>query len=60
MRGPIVGALTASIGKDGSFELPAVTPGLYYLRVPEVPELGTVPVVVSRPGADIQLKVPNK
>jgi hypothetical protein len=59
MRGPIVGALTTAIGKDGSFEFPAATPGLYYLRVPEVPELGTVPVVVSRPGAEIRLTVPR-
>jgi hypothetical protein len=60
MRGPIVGALTTAVGANGSFEFAAATPGLYYLRVPEVPELGTVPVVVSRPGAEIQLKIPNK
>jgi hypothetical protein len=60
MRGPIVGALTTAVGPDGSFEFAAATPGLYYLRVPEVPALGTVPVVVSRPGAEIQLKVPGK
>jgi hypothetical protein len=60
MRGPIVGALTTAIGTDGSFEFAAATPGLYYLRVPEAPQLGTVPVVVSRPGAEIQLKIPNR
>jgi hypothetical protein len=60
MRGPIIGALTAAVGKDGAFEFPAATPGLYYLRVPEAPELGNVPVVVSRPGAEIQLKLPGK
>ena len=60
MRGPIVGALTTAIGKDGSFEFPAAAPGLYYLRVPEAPEIGTVPVVVSRPGAEIQLRVAGK
>lgn len=60
MRGPIVGALTTTTGADGSFEFPAATPGLYYLRVPEAPALGTVPVVVSRPRAEIQLKVPGK
>jgi hypothetical protein len=57
MRGPIMGTLTTAVGKDGSFEFAAATPGLYYLRVPEVPEIGTVPVVVSYPGAEIQLKV---
>jgi hypothetical protein len=60
MRGPIAGALTTAIGTDGSFEFAALTPGLYYLRIPEAPEMGTVPVVVSRPGAEIQLKVPGK
>jgi hypothetical protein len=59
MRGPIIGALTTTVGKDGIFEFPAATPGLYYLRIPEAAELGTVPVVVSRPGAEIQLKVPK-
>jgi hypothetical protein len=60
MRGPITGTLTAAVGKDGTFEFGAATPGLYYLRVPEAPEIGIVPVVVSRPGAEIQLKVPAK
>lgn len=58
MTGPIVGALKSTVGENGSFEFPAATPGLYYLRVPEAPALGTVPVVVSRPGAEIQLQVP--
>ena len=57
MTGPIVGALKTTVGQNGSFEFPAATPGLYYLRVPEVPSLGAVPVVVSRPGAQIQLRV---
>ena len=60
MRGPIVGTLTTPIGADGSFRFAAATPGLYYLRVPEAPALGTVPVVVSRPSAEIQLRVPSK
>ena len=59
MKGPIVGALTTAIGKDGSFQFPAATPGLYYLRVPEAPELGTVHVAVTWQGdTNIQLKVP--
>jgi hypothetical protein len=59
MKGPIVGALTTSIGKDGSFEFPAATVGLYYLRVPELPELGTVHVVVDWKGAEVQLTAPR-
>jgi hypothetical protein len=60
MTGPIVGSLRASIGQNGSFVFPAATPGLYYLRVPEAPALGAVPVVVTRPGAEIQLKIPAR
>jgi hypothetical protein len=58
MRGPIVGTLSTKTGSDGRFEFAAATPGLYYLRVPEVPALGTVPVVVSGQGTEIRLKVP--
>jgi hypothetical protein len=61
MKGPIVGVLTTAIGKDGSFQFPAATPGLYYLRVPEAPELGTVHVAVTWQGdTNVQLKVPSK
>ena len=60
MTGPIVGSLKTAIGPNGSFAFPAATPGLYYLRVPEVPALGAVPVVVTRPGAEIQLKAPSR
>ena len=57
MRGPIIGTLTATT-KNGSFEIPAATPGLYYLRIREIPQLGTTNVVVGWDGADIQLKAP--
>ncbi len=61
MKGPIVGVLTTAIGKDGSFQFPAATPGLYYLRVPEAPELGTVHVAVTWQGdTDVQLKLPSR
>jgi hypothetical protein len=59
MKGPIVGAMTMAIARDGSFQFPAATPGLYYLRVREAPELGTVHVAVTWQGdTNIQLKVP--
>jgi hypothetical protein len=57
MKGPIVGMLTATT-KNGSFEIPAATPGLYYVRVRELPQLGTTNVVVGWDGASIQLKAP--
>jgi hypothetical protein len=60
MKGPIIGALTAPIGRDGSFEFPAATPGLYYLRIPEIPELGTTHVVVDWQGAEVKLAAPRQ
>jgi len=57
LRGPIIGMLTATT-KDGTFDIPAATPGLYYLRVREVPQLGTTHVVVGWDGGNVQLKVP--
>ena len=57
LRGPIVGTLTATT-KNGTFEIPAATPGLYYLTVRDAPQLGTTPVVVGWEGASVQLKVP--
>ena len=60
MTGPIVGMLKTTVSQNGSFEFPSATPGLYYLRVPEAPALGTVRVVVSRPGAEIRVSVPAR
>jgi hypothetical protein len=60
MRGPIIGTLTSPIARDGAFEFPAVTPGLYYLRVPEAPELGTHQVVVGWQGTSVELTPPTK
>lgn len=57
LRGPIVGALTATT-KNGSFEVPAATPGLYYLTVRELPQLGTTHVVVGWDGGNVSLKAP--
>jgi carboxypeptidase family protein len=58
MTGPIVGTLTA-ITKNGAFEIPAATPGLYYLRVRELPQLGTTHVAVTwNGGGNVQLKAP--
>lgn len=58
LQGPIVGTLTATT-KDGAFEIPAATPGLYYLRVRELPQLGTTHVAVTwNGGGNVQLKAP--
>jgi len=52
MTGPVVGTQSASISADGTFEFPALVPGLYYARVPEAPALGTTLVVVTQGGAN--------
>jgi hypothetical protein len=58
LQGPIIGTLTATT-KDGVFEIPAATPGLYYLRVRELPQLGTTHVAVTWDGGGtVQLKAP--
>jgi len=57
LQGPIIGTLTATT-KNGTFEIPAATPGLYYMRVRELPQLGTTLVVVGWDGGNVQLKAP--
>jgi hypothetical protein len=52
MTGPIVGSVSTAIGADGTFDFPALVPGLYYLRVPQMPSLGTTNVVVSSTGTN--------
>ncbi|HYR84054.1 MAG TPA: hypothetical protein VE422_08255 [Terriglobia bacterium] len=47
IAGPIMGSLEARVQPDGSFEFPAVIPGLYNLRLPEAPELAPINVVVA-------------
>src|SRR5262245_39703459 len=53
MTGPIVGSQSATIGADGTFDFPALVPGLYYARVPEAPALGTTLVVVTQGANDV-------
>jgi len=52
LTGPIVGSVSAAIGADGTFEFPALVPGLYSLRIPQVPSLGTATVAVTPQGAN--------
>jgi hypothetical protein len=58
LQGPIIGTLTATT-KNGVFEIPAATPGLYSLRVRELPQLGTTHVAVTWDGGGtVELKAP--
>jgi hypothetical protein len=54
MTGPVIGPLDAPVRPDGTFEFAAVPPGLYRVRLPQIPELAPMTVVVSSTGADVQ------
>lgn len=45
LTGPVVGSITAPIRPDGSFEVPAVTPGRYSVRVPQLDSVPPASVV---------------
>ena len=53
--GPIIGTASAAVGADGSFEFPALAPGLYRVSVPALPDIPTTNVVVDAGVAEIQL-----
>jgi hypothetical protein len=55
LTGHVIGALEASIKSDGSFEFPAITPGTYRIRVPQVSEITPAFVVVAWEDTDIQI-----
>jgi hypothetical protein len=58
MTGPIIGKLEAPVQKDGSFVFAAVTPGRYDLKLPQVPELAPISVVVGWDDVDVPVSVP--
>jgi hypothetical protein len=60
MTGPIIGSLETAVRPDGSFEFAAVTPGNYRLRLPQVPELAPIYVVVSWNDAEVQVGTPGR
>lgn len=55
LTGQVIGMLETRVRQDGSFELPAVMPGTYQIRVPQMP--GTTPsyVVVGWEDTDVRL-----
>jgi len=60
ITGPIIGAVEAPIQQDGSFAFAALTPGLYKLRLLQVPEFAPMNVVVTPSDADVQVVVPSR
>jgi hypothetical protein len=54
--GPIVGTIEAAVRADGTFEFAAVPPGLYRLRVPQMPAIPETEVVVEyKTGGTVRL-----
>jgi hypothetical protein len=51
----VVGALEARVQKNGAFEFPAVAPGTYLVRVPQIPNLTPSYVVVGWDDTNLQL-----
>jgi hypothetical protein len=60
VTGPIVGSLETAVRPDGSFEFATTTPGMYSLRLLQVPELKPMNVVVSWEDTDVQVVVPAR
>lgn len=56
--GRVIGTFDAPVRQDGSFEFPAVTPGSYLVRIPQVPEVAPSFVVVGFEDTDIQVGAP--
>jgi len=56
--GPIMGTLTTAVRPDGSFEFAAVTPGVYELRLPQVPDFVPIPVVLDGNDTERQIAMP--
>jgi len=55
LTGRVIGALEARVQTNGSFEFPAVAPGTYQVRVPQIPNLTTSYVVVGWDDTEVQL-----
>jgi hypothetical protein len=60
LAGPIFNRLQADVQPDGTFEFPAVTPGLYTLTLPGVSQVKPMTVVVDGPSTfNVSVVVPT-
>lgn len=61
LTGPIMGALQSTVRPDGTFEFPAVIPGLYTVTLNSVPEFSPMLVAVDSADAfDVTVAVPSR
>jgi len=56
--GPIFGVLQSGIKPDGSFAFTNVTPGAYWVRIPQAPQFEPIYVAIDWDGADVTLAIP--
>jgi hypothetical protein len=60
LSGPIVGTLDTALRPDGTFDIPAATPGMYRFRLPQVPEVAPMNVVVTWSDQQVDVSVPSR
>ena len=60
INGPIFGVLQAAVRADGSFVFENITPGAYWLKIPQAPQLEPIYIAVDWDGADVTVAVPPR
>jgi hypothetical protein len=60
INGPIFGVLQAPVRGDGSFVFENITPGAYWLKIPQAPQLEPIYIAVDWDGADVTVAVPPR
>jgi len=60
ISGPIFGVLHSAVRADGSFSFENITPGAYWLRIPQAPQLEPMYVAVDWDGADVTVAIPSR
>jgi len=60
IHGPIFGTLSAPIRSDGTFSFDDITPGAYWLTIPQAPQLEEMYIAVDWDGADVTVAVPPR
>jgi hypothetical protein len=60
ISGPIFGTVRAPVRADGTFAFQDLTPGAYWLTIPEAPQLQPIYVAVDWSGANVTVAVPPR
>jgi hypothetical protein len=60
INGPIFGSLQAPVRADGTFTFDNLTPGAYWLTIPQAPQLQPMYIAVDWNGANVTVPVPPR